>query len=351
MLWTSPEFDDHEQVCEFSDAATGLRAIVAIHSTALGPAVGGTRFRYYGEDGLALDDALRLSRAMSYKSALAGLPCGGGKAVIIGDPDRLKSKALLHAYGRFLNRIGSTFATGEDVGMSVADIETVREISPFVGGTSNGAGDPSVHTADGVMHGMRAVLECHFQRDHFKGLSVAVQGLGAVGWGVAARLHAAGARLTVADIRQDNVDRAVAQFGATAAPPETIHQAQADIYCPCALGGVITVQSAAAIRARAVAGAANNQLASPEAGAALAARGILFAPDYVINAGGIISGLEELYKMPGRKGSENTPLSTRLARIYDRLSEIFKRAAAEQRPPEVTAERMARELIGRTPVH
>lgn len=351
MLWTSPEFDDHEQICLFSDSPTGLRAIIAIHSTALGPAVGGTRFRHYGDDGLALDDALRLSRAMSYKSALAGLPCGGGKAVIIGDPDRLKSKPLLHAYGRFINRIGSTFATGEDVGMSVADIETVREISPFVGGTSNGAGDPSVHTAVGVMHGLRAVLECHFQRDHFKGLSVAIQGLGAVGWGVAARLHAEGARLTVADIRQENVARAVAQFGATVASPETIHQAQVDIYSPCALGGIITVQSAQAIRARAIAGAANNQLASREAGEALAARGILFAPDYVINAGGIISGLEEFYKMPGRNGSESTPLAARLARIYDRLTEIFKRAASEGRPPEATAEQMARELLGRMPIN
>jgi leucine dehydrogenase len=219
MLWTSPEFDDHEQVCLFSDSATGLRAIVAIHSTALGPAVGGTRFRYYGDDNLALDDALRLSRAMSYKSALAGLPCGGGKSVIIGDPDQLKSKPLLHSYGRFINRLGSIFATGEDVGMSLADIETVRDISPFVGGTSSGAGDPSAHTAVGVLHGLRAVLECRFQRDHFRGLSVSVQGLGAVGWDVATRLHAEGAHLTVADIRQENVDRAVAQFGAAVVSP------------------------------------------------------------------------------------------------------------------------------------
>ena len=351
MLWTSPEFDDHEQVCLFSDSATGLRAIVAIHSTALGPAVGGTRFRYYGDDNLALDDALRLSRAMSYKSALAGLPCGGGKSVIIGDPDQLKSKPLLHSYGRFINRLGSIFATGEDVGMSLADIETVRDISPFVGGTSSGAGDPSAHTAVGVLHGLRAVLECRFQRDHFRGLSVSVQGLGAVGWDVATRLHAEGAHLTVADIRQENVDRAVAQFGAAVVSPDTIHQAEVDIYSPCALGGVITEQSAKEIRARAVAGAANNQLASREAGEVLAARGILFAPDYVINAGGIISGLEELFKMPGRNGSETAPLAMRLARIYDRLGEIFVRAASERRPPEAIAEQMARELIARATTH
>ncbi|HWE45649.1 MAG TPA: Glu/Leu/Phe/Val dehydrogenase dimerization domain-containing protein, partial [Caulobacteraceae bacterium] len=145
--WTSPEFDDHEQVCQFADPATGLRAVVAIHSTHRGSAAGGTRFKAYPSDQAALDDALRLSRAMSYKSALAGLPVGGGKAVIIGDPATLKTRALLHAYGRFLNRIGTVFATGEDVGMSVADIDTVNEVSPFVGGTSHGTGDPSVHTA------------------------------------------------------------------------------------------------------------------------------------------------------------------------------------------------------------
>jgi leucine dehydrogenase len=234
--------------------------------------------------------------------------------------------------------------------MSVADIETVREVSPFVGGTSKaGAGDPSIHTAVGVMHGLRAVLEYQFGRSDFKGVSVAVQGLGAVGWGVAQRLHAEGARLTVADIRQESVDRAVAEFGATAITPETIHAAEVDIYSPCALGGVITTQTAQTIRARAVAGAANNQLASSDAGEALAARGILFAPDYVINAGGIISGLEEFFKMPGRNGSEATPLSVRLARIYDRLKEIFERAASEGRPPEAMAEQMARELIGRLP--
>src|SRR4051812_15096354 len=145
--WTSPEFDDHEQVCQFSDPATGLRAVVAIHSTALGTAVGGTRFKPYDDEQAALDDALRLSRAMSYKCALAGLPVGGGKAVIMGDPAALKTEALLHAYGGFLNRLGAAFATGEDVGMSLRDIETVGQVTPFVGGTSRGAGDPSVHTA------------------------------------------------------------------------------------------------------------------------------------------------------------------------------------------------------------
>lgn len=347
-LWNSAEFDGHEQVCLFSDPASGLRAIVAVHSTALGTAAGGTRFRAYRDEDQALDDALRLSRAMSYKCALAGLPCGGGKAVIIGDPGRIKTEQLLHAYGRFLNRIGSSFVTGEDVGMSVRDIETVREVSPYVGGTcSAGAGDPSVHTATGLMHGLRAVLARQFPGATFRDLHIAVQGLGAVGWNVAELLHEQGARLTVADVQPTKVERAIAQLGARPSEPGDIHRADADIFCPCALGGVITTQTANEIRARAVAGAANNQLASAAAGITLAERGILYAPDFVINAGGIISGLEEYLKMPGRSGHVDTPLPARLAGIHDRLAEIFERAARDGHTPEATAERLARELIGR----
>lgn len=348
QFWSSPEFDDHEQVCCFSDRASGLRAIIAIHSTALGPAAGGTRFMAYPNEDLALEDALRLSRAMSYKSALAGLPCGGGKAVLMGDPEQIKSVDLLHAYGRYLNRIGSVFVTGEDVGMSVHDMETIRAECPYVGGTSSaGAGDPSVHTATGLMHGLRAVLEWRFRGTNLGDLRIAIQGLGAVGWHVAEQLHAQGAQLTVSDVRPERVERAVALFGARAAHPKDVHRSAVDIYCPCALGGVITEQSASEIQARAVAGAANNQLASPAAGQVLAARGILYAPDYVINAGGIISGLEEYLKMPGRSGSVDAPLSVRLQRIHDRLLEIFDRAARAQERPEVMAEYLARELIGR----
>jgi leucine dehydrogenase len=345
--WTSPEFDDHEQICQFADPRTGLLAIVAIHSTALGTAAGGTRFKAYADEQAALDDALRLSRAMSYKSALAGLPVGGGKAVIVGDPAALKTRAMLHAYGHFLNRLGEVFATGEDVGMGLADIEVVRTVSPFVAGTSRGAGDPSIHTATGVMHGLRAVLKRAFGREDFAGVHVAIQGLGAVGMDLAGRLHAAGARLSVADIRREPVERAVALFGAQEAPVCAIHALDADIFAPCALGGVITEETALQIRARAVAGAANNQLSSPRAGELLAERGVLYAPDYVINAGGVSSGLEEFFAMPGRRGAAALPLDARLAGIHDRLLEIFELAEAEGRPPEAVAEAMARELIGR----
>ena len=346
-IWTSFEFDDHEQVCFFSDEKTGLRAIVAIHSTFLGPAVGGTRFKAYDTEAAALDDALRLARAMSYKSALAGLPVGGGKSVIIGDPERIKTRALLLAFGRFIDRIGNTYATGEDVGITVADIDTVAEVTRFVGGTSRGAGDPSVHTAVGFLHGLRATLESAFHTDSFEGVRVAVQGLGAVGWRIAERLHAAGAKLVVADIRPDVVARAIDAFAATSLPTQTIHQAEVDIYAPCALGGVITEGSVGEIRAKAVAGAANNQLETPRAGVMLADRGILFAPDFVINAGGIISGLEAASRMPGRKPVEFASLEARLAAIHDRLAEVFSRARAAGRTPEATAEQMAREIIGR----
>lgn len=346
-VWTSPEFDNHEQVCYFSDQDTGLRAIVAIHSTARGPAAGGTRFKTYENDEHALDDALRLSRAMSYKSALAGLPVGGGKSVIIGDPALIKSKGLLHAYGRFIDRIGQYYATGEDVGISVADIEVVNEVTPFVGGTSSGSGDPSIPTAIGVMHGLRAVIQRKQGSNNFDGIRVAVQGLGAVGWGVAERLHAAGAHLVVADIRADQTQKAADLFGADIADPDGIHKAQVDIYAPCALGGTVNETSASEIRAWAVAGSANNQLASAKSGAILAQRGIIFAPDFVINAGGIISGLEATNSMPGRSKVKFAPLEQSLAAIYDRLLEIFERGASENRPPEVAAEEMARELIGR----
>jgi len=345
-VWRSAEFDGHEQICVFTDEKVGLKAIVAIHSTALGPAAGGTRFKPYARDDDALDDALRLSRAMSYKSALAGLPVGGGKAVIIGDPRALKSTDLLHAYGRFIDRIGRTFATGEDVGITVADMDRIAEVTPFVGGTSRGI-DPSIPTAEGVVQGLRAVLKRLFGTDCFDGVRLAVQGLGAVGWGVAERLHAQGARLVVADIREERVQQAVTAFNARSAACDTIHAVDCDIFVPCALGGVISKASVIELKSKAVAGSANNQLASPEAGAMLARRGILFAPDYVINAGGIISGIIGAASLPGREMRGLPPLDAAIEAIYDRLMVIFDHAEASQVTPEIAAERMARKMIGR----
>ena len=345
-VWESAEFDGHEQVCVFTDEKTGLKAIVAIHSTALGPAAGGTRFKVYSSDSDALDDALRLSRAMSYKSALAGLPVGGGKAVIIGDPHQLKSPELLHAYGRFIDRIGNHFATGEDVGMTVADMDRIAEVTKYVGGTSKGI-DPSIPTAEGVVHGLRAVLKRALGTDSFAGVQFALQGLGAVGWGVAERLHAQGARLIVADVREERVKLAVAAFDARAVPCDDIHAVDCDIFVPCALGGVISEATVPDLKAKAVAGSANNQLASAEAGAALAERKILFAPDYVINAGGIISGILGAAALPGRETPHAPSLDQAIEAIHDRLLGIFDHADAYNVAPEIAAERMAREMIGR----
>jgi leucine dehydrogenase len=344
-FWTSAEYDAHEQVCLFSDPSTSLRAIVAVHSTALGSAAGGTRFMAYESASAALDDALRLSRAMSYKSALADLPIGGGKAVIIGDPAKLKSTDLLLSYGRFIDRLNGWFATGEDVGISGADVRTIAETTRFVGGGTGG--DPSVHTATGVVHGLLAVAERRFGSAGLSNLRIAIQGLGGVGWSLAERLHATGASLVVSDIDATKVEAAVKAFGAVAEPTETIHRAQVDIYAPCALGGVVTERSADEIVAGAVAGAANNQLASASAGERLAKRGILFAPDYVLNAGGIISGLEAVMTLRGQSAEQLAPLEGRLKKIRERLLEIFDLSAETGQPPEQAAEMLARRLIAR----
>ena len=345
-VWQSQRFDDHEQVTFFSDGPTRLRAIVAIHSTALGPAIGGTRFWPYPDDASALDDVLRLSRAMSYKCALAGVGLGGGKAVIIGDPARRKTTALLHAYARHLNRIGSTFSTGEDVGFSVADCETMRQVTPYVAGTTSaGIGDPSVGTAQGVLEGMKAVLEARFERDDFRGVHVAVQGLGNVGWRLCELLNSAGARLTVADIRPELVARAAERFRAETAAPDAIHAVAADIFAPCALGGVIGRATIDALRVKAIAGGANNPLDSEDLAEALARRGILFAPDFVINAGGVLSAAEELAAIPGRRLPTFPPLAERLANIRTKLRDIFARACAEGTTPMAVAVRQAKEAI------
>lgn len=344
--WKSAEFDQHEQVCSFVEPKSGLKAIVAIHSTALGPAVGGTRFWPYEEDQLALDDALRLSRAMSYKCALAGVPFGGGKAVIVGDPAVLKTRPLLHAYGKYLNRIGTVFCTGEDVGFSVADCETIREVSPYIAGTNSaGAGDPSIHTAQGVFHGLRAVLETRLDRDDFSGVHIAVQGLGNVGSHLCRLLHEAGARLTVADVRKDRAERLARDLGATVVDAAVIHAVDADIFAPCALGGIVNERTLPQIKAKAIAGAANNQLASAQLGAELQRRDILFAPDYVINAGGVIGAVEEAGRVPGRTVPQLEPTEVRLRRIHGRLLDIFKRARTERTTPEAMATRIAQEMI------
>ncbi len=340
-VFSHPEFDDHEQVVFFSDPESGLRAIIAVHDTTLGGAGGGCRMWDYADEGAALTDALRLSRAMSYKLAFIGAPYGGGKSVIIGDPERDKSEALLRAMGRAVESLGGAYTMAEDVGISVEDMEIVRQETGYVVGLADGSGDTSPPTAHGVHRGLLAVARHKFGRDGLDGLRIAVQGLGNVGYDLCRRLAAEGAILTVADVREERAARAVEEFGASAVSPDAILGVEADILAPCALGGVINDRTVKLIRAAAVAGAANNQLATPSHGDALHARGILYAPDYVINAGGAINASEE------GPNYDREACDRRIDGIYDTLLEIFGRADAEGVPAHLVADRIAEERLGR----
>jgi len=340
LVFGNAAFSDHEQVVFASDPASGLKAIIAIHSTALGPAMGGTRMRSYESEAAALKDALRLSRAMTYKNALAGVAFGGGKAVILGDPARAKSPALLRAFGRQVDTLAGRFVTGEDVGISMADVQEMRAATRHVRGIAEGrAGDPSPHTAFGVYKGIAAALEHRLGASKLRGITVCVQGLGHVGMALCDLLHDAGAELVVADIREAAVRQACERFGATAVEPATAHAADCDVFAPCALGGVLNERTIPEIRAGIVAGAANNQLERASDGELLKGYGILYAPDYVINAGGVISISHE--------GPDfDLGLMRRdVARIADTLVLIFKRAAEEDRATSAVADAIAEEKI------
>ena len=339
------DFAGHEQVVHCRDPATGLKAIIAIHNTNRGPALGGCRMWPYASNHDALTDVLRLSRGMTYKSAMANLDLGGGKAVIIGDPRTDKTDALLRSFGRFLQGLGGRFIVAEDSGTSVADIKIIAEESEYVAGiadktTADGglrSGDPSPATAYGVFMGIKAAVKQRLGRDHLEGLRFAVQGVGNVGYRLAKHLHENGARLWVTDLYDDRVKRAVAEFDAVAVGPEDIFALDVDVFSPCALGGAINDQTLTQLRAAVVAGAANNQLTRERHGEELMQRGILYAPDYVINAGGIIDISLELF------GFDQDKLDRRLEGIHDTLMEIFERAEREQLPTGVVADQIAEE--------
>lgn len=340
-VFTHPSYDGHERVVFGHDAETGLRAIIAIHNTALGPAVGGCRMWPYESDEAALNDALRLARGMTYKSALAGLPFGGGKSVIIGDSRTQKTPALMRAMGRFINDVGGRYLVAEDVGTTVADMDIIATETKHVTGTSKSGGNPSPYTAHGVFQGIRAAVEYKLRRnDGLDGIDVAIQGLGSVGYDLARRLHVAGARLHVADINTEALDRAADEFGATTVDTHDIHAVDVDVFAPCALGGAINDQTIGDIHAHIVAGSANNQLAERRHGAELAARGILYAPDYVTNAGGII----ELAYSPdfGREHDEQA-IQKHIDGLYDTLMEIFARADKANAATNEIANQMAEE--------
>lgn len=340
-VFASASFDGHEQVVFGHDTVTGLRAIIAIHDTRLGPAVGGCRMFAYASDDEALEDALRLSRGMTYKSALAGLPFGGGKSVIIGDPRHQKSPELIQAMGRQVDRLGGLYTAAEDIGTTVADMDEMAKVTRHVAGTSATTGNPSPQTAYGVYQGIRAAVEYRGNRS-LDSASVAIQGLGSVGFRLAHLLHAAGARLHVADVSREAVDRAVGELGAIAVDTQDIHRVDADVFAPCALGGVINDNSIEALRAGIVAGSANNQLAEERLGAELAARGILYAPDYVINAGGII---DIAYGAHMPVAYDKATVRSHIDRIYDTLIEIFRRAEAERAATNVIADQIAEERL------
>ncbi len=333
----------YEQVLRCTDPESGLNAIIAVHDTTLGPALGGCRMWSYKSEDAALADALRLARGMTFKAAVAGLPLGGGKAVVIRDPRCDKSPQLLRALGRAVAHLGGAYVTGEDVGTSVADMALVREETPHVAGLADTSGDPSPVTAAGVLHGIRAALRHRFGSPDLDGITVAVQGLGHVGFHLCRMLREAGAQLVVADIADDAVARAVATFDAAAVAPDAIVDAKADLFAPCALGGVIDGDTAGRLRAGVVAGAANNQLADPADGMTLHRRGVLYAPDYVINAGGLINvSWEILY--PGAPWDRAAALAA-VAEIEGRLRTIFDRSARRNEPPERIADAMARERL------
>lgn len=346
-VFAHPDFDGHEQVVFCHDKASGLKAIIAIHDTRLGPALGGCRMFPYASEDEALRDVLRLSRGMTLKSSLAGLRLGGGKAVIIGDPHTGKSQALLHAMGDFVDSLGGRYITAADSGTGDAEMQAFAQRTRHVIGaaprtTLDGSivsGDPSPSTALGVFVGLREAVFQRLGRDRLSGLRVAIQGVGHVGLGLARHLKAAGAELWVADVFEANVQRAMDELGVHVVRPQDIYGLDVDVFAPCAMGGILNEQTLEALRAPVIAGAANNQLASPEIGAELQRRNQLYAPDYAINAGGII----DVYYQ--RIGGSAAQIDAHVRGIAGTLQSIFLRAANEQVPTSVIAERLALERL------
>lgn len=344
--WGFPDFDDHEGVHLFTDAASGLSAIIAVHSTYLGPAAGGARFWHYADSDAAITDALRLSRGMSFKNAMAGLPMGGGKGVILADAARTKTPDLLQAFGRAIESLGGRYVTAEDVGMSDADMVTIASATRHVSGlpvaAGSAGGDPGPSTATGVYLGVKAAARRGLGATDMRGVHVAVQGVGSVGGGLARLLAADGARLTLADVDAARAAALAAELGAETAAADAILGIEADVVSPNALGAILTEASIAALKTKVIAGGANNQIARPEDGARLRDRGILYAPDYVINAGGIINvALEYLGT------SSRAEVEARIAQIPERLTEVWDESDRTGEPASDVADTIAKRLIGR----
>ena len=348
-VFSLSDFADHEQVVFVSDDNSGLRAIIAVHNSNLGPALGGCRMWPYATEEEAVRDVLRLSRGMTYKSAMANLKLGGGKSVIIGNPRTQKTPELLAAFARALENLSGRYIAAEDSGTSVADMKYMSQFTSHVAGVhdkpaadgSTRSGDPSPATAWGTFVGIKAAVKERLGSDSLDGLKVAIQGVGNVGHHLAGHLKAAGAQLWITDIQRDNLLRTAKEYDATVVAPEAIFGLDVDVFAPCAMGAIINDATIPQLKASVVAGAANNQLAESRHGAELMRRGILYAPDYVINAGGIIDVYYE------RVGYDEATVTAHVAGIYDNLMEIFARARSEERPTGEVADVIAEERFRR----
>ncbi|MEP0146509.1 MAG: Glu/Leu/Phe/Val dehydrogenase dimerization domain-containing protein [Paracoccaceae bacterium] len=337
-VFTHPEFD-HEQVLFCHDPAIGLKGIIAIHSTALGPAAGGCRMHPYASADDALTDVLRLSKGMSFKNSVAGLPLGGGKSVIIADPSRTDKADLLRAFSKHVQDLGGRYWTAIDVGVGPADADILAENCDYIFARASQyeAGfNPSLFTALGGFVGVKAAAKHALGRNDLAGLRVAVQGLGQTGGNLCRQLHDVGAELIVADVNEDAVREMVQRFGATAVVPDAIHAQDVDIFAPCAMGGGINDVTLSDIKAKAICGLANNQLAEPRHGAALLSRGITYVPDYVVNAGGMMGASTVIFDTPSREAS-----NARIHGLYDTILNILSAAETSGRPSSDVADEMA----------
>ncbi|MBU2971889.1 amino acid dehydrogenase [Pseudoalteromonas sp. C2R02] len=340
-VFNQVEFDNHEQVVFCSDKESGLKAIIAVHNTKLGPAVGGCRLWDYASDEDAVYDVLRLSKGMTYKNAVARLPFGGGKSVIIGDAKKIKSEALFRAFGRQLERLSGSYYSAEDVNITTGDVAIMNKETNYVLGLEGKSGNPSPFTALGTFLGIKAAFKHLNGHEDLSGVKVAVQGLGAVAYGLCKHLHSVGAELFVTDINQASIDRVVNDFNAKAVGIDEIYDLDVDVYAPCALGATVNDETIPRIKAKIIAGCANNQLAECRHGEILREKGVLYAPDYVINAGGIINVWYETHE-----GGYNEAASTKhVEGIYNTLCEIFDRSKIEQKSTHLIADELAQEII------
>ena len=330
---------DHERVVFCRDPEAGYRAVIAVHSTVAGPAAGGTRFWTYASEEEAVQDALRLSRGMTYKNVTAGLPVGGGKSVILREDGAFDREALFLAHGRAVERLGGLYTSGEDVGTSPEDMAIMLRETRYVAGLADRSGDPSPNTARGVMRAIQAAAFHRWGSDGIAGRTVALQGCGNVGFQLALELRQAGAALVATDVDPGRIRKVVAATGARAVEPDAIYGVEADIFAPCALGGVLNAETIPRLRTEVVAGAANNQLLAPEDGDRIEERGLLYAPDYVVNAGGVIGGCAEVL---GWSGEE---VRRRIEGIYDTLLAVLRLAKAEGLPAHAAADRLAEERL------